>query len=112
PQRPVSQWDQLLDRVATLSGKLSEGLSSGWLRGFSDTEARQMLAELFECRAQLREHTGLLQTLHDLENSAGWLLSREGHFGSAAERKETLAEFEQRYQAAIAEVRKVRSGLA
>jgi hypothetical protein len=108
---PVSESEQILVRVVTLAGKLTEGLSSAWLRSFSDTEARQILFELFECRGHLRDGSGLLQVLRDLENSAGWLLSRKGLFESAAKRKESLVELEYRYQAVIAEVRKVRSGL-
>jgi hypothetical protein len=107
----ISQSEQMLARVATLAGKVTEALSSGWLRGYSDAEARQMLSELYECRGRLREHAGLLQALRDLENSIGWLLSRKGLFETVAERKETLVELDQRYQAVITEVRRLRAGL-
>jgi hypothetical protein len=49
--------------------------------------------------------------LRDLENSIGWLVSRKGVFGTVAERKETLLELEQRYQAVITEVGRLRAGL-
>ena len=108
---PLSQPDQKLDRVAELVGKLTEALSSGWLRGYSEAEARQMLSELYEYRGRLREHGGLLQALRDLENSAGWLLEQNGRFETVEERKETLVELEQRYQAVNTELRGLRVGL-
>jgi hypothetical protein len=108
---PLSQPDQKLDGVAELAGKLTEALSSGWLRGYSNAEARQMLSELYEYRGRLREHGGLLQALRDLENSAGWLLEQNGRFDTVEERKETLVELEQRYQAVITELRGLRAGL-
>jgi HNH endonuclease len=108
---PLSQSEPMLARVAKLTGKLTEALSSGCLRGYSDAEARQMLSKLYECRGLLREHAGLLQTLRELENSTGWLLSRKGLFKTVAERNETLVELEQRYQAVITEVRRLRAGL-
>jgi HNH endonuclease len=108
---PLSQSEQMLARVAMLAGKLTEVLTSGWLRGYSDAEARQMLSELYEYRGRLREDAGLVQALCDLENSTGWLLSRKGLFESAAERKETLIEIEQRYQAVMTEVRRLRAAL-
>jgi HNH endonuclease len=108
---PRSQSEQMLVRVAMLAGKLTEALSSGWLRGYSEAEARQMLSKLFECRGRLREHAGLLQALRDLENSTGWLLLRKGVFETVAERKETLVELEHRYQAVITEVRRLRADL-
>jgi len=107
---PLSQSEQMLARVDKLAGKLTEALSSGWLRGYSDAEARQMLSDLYECRGRLREHAGLLQALRDLENSTGWLLSRKGVFETVAERKQTLVELEQRYQAVITEVRRLGAG--
>jgi hypothetical protein len=107
----LSASEPMLARVATLAGKLTEALSSGYLRGCSDAEARQMLSELYDCRGSLREHAGLVQALRDLENSIGWLLSRKGSFESVAERKETLVELEQRYQAVITEIRRLRAGL-
>ena len=108
---PLSEPDQKLDRVAELAGKLTEALSSGWLRGYSETEARQMLFKLYEYRGLLREHGGLLQALRDLDNSAGWLLEQNGRFKTVEERKETLVELEQRYQAVITELRELREDL-
>jgi hypothetical protein len=108
---PLSEPDQKLDRVAELAGKLTEALSSGWLRGYSEAEARQMLSELYEYRGLLREHSGLLQALRDLENSAGWVLEQKGRFETVEERKETLVELEQRYQAVITELHELRVGL-
>ena len=70
-----------------------------------------MLSDLYECRGRLREHAGLLLALRELENSTGWLLSRKGLFETVAERKEMLVELEQRYQAVITEVRRLRAGL-
>jgi CRISPR/Cas system-associated protein Cas10 (large subunit of type III CRISPR-Cas system) len=107
---PLSQSEQMLGRVAEIAGKLTEALSSGCLQGYSEAEARQMLSELYECRGRLREHAGLLQGLRELENSIGWLLSRKGLFETVAERKETLVELEQRYQAVITEVRRLPVG--
>lgn len=107
----LSSSEAMLARVAKLSGKLTEALSSGYLRGYSDAEARQMLFELYECRGSLREHAGLLQALCDLENSTGWLLSRKGSFESVTERKQTLVELEQRYQTVITEIGRLRGGL-
>ena len=105
-----AQSEQMLSRVAKLAGKLTEALSSGCLRGYSDAEARRMLSDLYECRGRLREHAGLLLALRELENSTGWLLSRKGVFETVAERKQTLVELEQRYQAVITEVRRLGAG--
>jgi HNH endonuclease len=85
----VLQSEPILSQVATLAGKLTEALSSGSLRGYSDSEARQMLSDLNECRGRLREHGALLQKLRDLENSTGWLLSQKGVFETIAERNRT-----------------------
>ena len=106
-----SSSEPMLDRVSKLAGKLTEALSSGYLRGYSEAEARHMLFELYECRGALREDAGMLRALRDLENSIGWLLSRKGSFESVAERKETLIELEQRYQAVITEIRRLRGAL-
>lgn len=89
--------DPRLARVMEASGLLAESLSQGKLRGLTDVEARGLLRELHNLRGRLKKHSELLHALRDFEITAGWLLDSSGSFGSAAERKETLQELEQKF---------------
>lgn len=99
-----TQWEARLGRVTelkTVAGYLYSQLS-GWSIKQHRDELYQRLGELEHFAGEFAERAYIVEAIWALQNTAGWILTNDGHFDTLEERDAIQAELKQHYDAVIA----------